>query len=107
MRKVTEQTVKAFLNDEYKSVGNTMTNGSSLYLHGNEIAWRLSNGDIEINMCGWGSVTTRERLNGLLRMMNSGFGISQRNYNQCLVGDYGDVIRTISTNETINVGKPQ
>ncbi len=58
-------------------------------------------------MCGWGSLTTSERLNGVLRMMNSGFGISQRDYNQCLVGDYGDVIRTISTNETINVGKPQ
>ena len=107
MRKVTEQTVKAFLNDESKSVGNTMTDGGSLYLHGNKIAWRLPNGDIEINMCGWGSVTTRERLNGLLRMMNSGFGISQRGYNQCLVGKNANVIRTISTNETINVGKPQ
>jgi len=107
MRKVTQQTVKAFLNDEYKSVGNTTTNGSSLYLHGHEIAWRLPNGDIEINMCGWGSVTTRERLNGLLDMMNSHLGISQRDYNQCLVGKNANVIRTISTNETINVGKPQ
>tara|TARA_R100001163_G_C5056654_1_gene193096 strand:+ start:1005 stop:1328 length:324 start_codon:yes stop_codon:yes gene_type:complete len=107
MRKVTEQTVKAFLNNKLKSVGNTITDGNSLYLHGNKIAWRLSNGDIEINMCGWGSVTTRERLNGLLRMMNSGFGISQRDHNQCLVGKNANVIRTISTNETINVGKPQ
>ena len=107
MRKVTEHTVKAFLKHEYKSVGNTMTDGSSLYLHGHEIAWRLPNGDIEINMCGWGSVTTRERLNGLLRMMNSNLGISQSNYKQYLVDTNTHAMTSLCEYETINVGKPQ
>ena len=103
MRKVTRETVKAFLNGERKQIGNTKTDGQGLYLHDNKIAWRASDGDIQINMCGWGTVTTRERLNGLLNLIGSDLGISQRNHAQCLVDKNADIIREISTNETIKV----
>ena len=105
MRKVTRETVKAFLNGERKQIGNTRTDGQGLYLHDNQIAWRTPDGDIKINMCEWGSVTTRERLNGLLNLIGSDLGISQRNHAQCLVDKNAEIIREISTNETINVTK--
>ena len=65
MRNVTNEVVRAFLNGQTKRVSNSETNGTSLYLWGNEIA-RKENGQIKINLCGYNTVTTRERLNGVL-----------------------------------------
>lgn len=65
MRKVTEQTVTAFLNRKNKSVGNTFSTGDALYLHGHKIAYWEGDG-IVVSFCGWPTSTTKERLNGLL-----------------------------------------
>ena len=86
MRKVTEQITEAFLNGRKLTVGNSMTDGNSIFLHGNKIAWR-DEGELYISMCGWGTPTTRERLNGLLRTINADVRIRQRNYEQLLVND--------------------
>lgn len=64
MRKVTREIVSAFLNHETKRVSNSYTDGTSLYLHGNEIAVHVKGG-IEVTTAGWNTPTTRERLNGL------------------------------------------
>jgi len=64
MRKVTQQTVAAFLAGKSLSVGNTSTDGSVLLLHGNKIAERREDG-IYISLAGWNTRTTRERLNCL------------------------------------------
>ena len=69
MRKVSEITVKAFLNNKYASVGNTIANSVNLQLHGNIIAWK-EKGCIFIKDCGWQTVTTKERLNILLSILN-------------------------------------
>lgn len=69
MRKVTEQTCTAFLNRERKTSGNTTSTGDDLLLHGNCIAWHHDTHTVKLRMCGWGSVTTRERLNGLLELL--------------------------------------
>lgn len=72
MRKVTRETVSAFINRRERSVDNTDTDGQSLFLHGNRIAWHGEhNGAIGVFMtlCGWGTPTTRERLNGILSEM--------------------------------------
>ena len=62
-RKVTVETVGAFLSKKQKVVGNTMSDGQSLYLFGVKIAeWRGSG--VWITMGGWNTSTTRERLNG-------------------------------------------
>ena len=79
MRKITEQAVKAFMNGESKSFGNTMVEhliqphmtSTHLYLHGNEIG-RLSNNVLTIDSCGWETNTTKERLNGLLSQYGLG-----------------------------------
>ena len=81
MRKVTELTVKAFLNGEKKTVGNTVSTGTELILHGNVIARKDAiNPDlIYISSAGWQTPTTKERLNGLLSMLNEGY-IYQKNF---------------------------
>ena len=86
MRKVTEQITEAFLNGRKLTVGNSMTDGNSIFLHGNKIAWR-DEGELYISMCGWGTPTTRERLNGLLRGINSDLFVCQINHEQLLVNN--------------------
>lgn len=64
-RKVTRETVEAFLARESKACGNTRSDGDALYLHGNKIAeWRGD--EVWITDAGWPSPTTRERLCGIV-----------------------------------------
>lgn len=61
-RKVTTEVCGAFLLGNRKSNSNTMTDGESLFLHGNKIAEHREDG-VYITTGGWNTVTTRERLN--------------------------------------------
>lgn len=64
MHKITEQITAAFLECKTLTIGNSRTDGNSLYLHGNRIAQH--DGDsIIITNAGWFSNTTKDRLNGL------------------------------------------
>lgn len=72
MRKITEEVVGAFERMTPRTLGNTHTDGMSLFLHGNEIARHTTEG-IKITNAGWMSNTTKERLNGL-----RGVSISQK-----------------------------
>jgi hypothetical protein len=78
------------------------TDGKSLFLHGNEIARHTEDGGIEATMAGWGSKTTRDRLNSLHREVNSGSGFYQKNHTQHYNG------KPIDTDEwvTIKQGVP-
>lgn len=69
MRKETKEIMTAFLQGKYCSRARTMTNGNEVYLFGNRIAWREPDGSISMWLCGHGTVTTRERLNGLCEML--------------------------------------
>lgn len=63
-RKVTKNIVNAFVNHRSAKEGNSKTDGTTLWLHGNAIAqWR--DGVIWITNAGWQTSTTKERLNGL------------------------------------------
>lgn len=64
MRKVTRTVIAAFLAGKSKSVANTSTDGQSLFLHGNCIAYKKGLA-LVVTTCGWNTNTTRERLNGL------------------------------------------
>ncbi len=102
MRKVTREIVKAFRNGKAKSIAATYTTGNEVYLHQNKIAWRDYDG-VKFNMCGWGSVTTRERINGMLTEFGYPYwGISQRKGKQCLVYK-AKVVEVIETRETISL----
>lgn len=84
MRKVTSQIVSAFYAGDKRTVGNTMTDGNAIYLHGNKIAEKREDG-IYISNAGWSTVTTKERLNGL-----RGVSISQKNWEWFLNGEAWD-----------------
>ena len=68
MRKVTELIKQALFAKQAKKVGNTETVGASVFLHGNEIIKRDKSGIVLFTFAGWGSVTTRERLRGILNV---------------------------------------
>ena len=72
MRKITREIVNAFQNSRSLTIGNSRTNGESLWLFENRIA-EIKRDGLWISNCGWKSATTKERLNGL-----SGVNIVQR-----------------------------
>ena len=81
MRKETQIIVRAFLNGEARSMARTRTDGEAIYLHNNRIAWREGN-HIYATLAGWGTVTTRERLNGLCRALGLPRGFYQAKHAQ-------------------------
>ena len=64
MRQVTEKIVSAFLRKEYRRIGNTWTDGRTIWLHGHSIAEFRTDG-LWITNAGWPTPTTKERLNGI------------------------------------------
>lgn len=87
MRKVTREISDAFIAGKAKTIGNTTTDGTKIWLHGNAIARRNENGSIEISSAGWQSNTTKERLNGLLYKLGLNIYISQKNWQWYLGGE--------------------
>lgn len=74
MRKETSKIVQALLNGKPATAARTHTDGTSLFLHGNKIATleRYPFGgtkSVTMTLAGWGTPTTRERLNGLLQSL--------------------------------------
>ena len=93
MKTVTENAIKAFLNGKNcKLVGkqrdtrtqNTEIKDGVLYLHENAIA-KLINGELYVSFAGWGSVTTRRRLEGF-RRFGFDISVSQHKHEQYLNG---------------------
>lgn len=72
MRKVTERITKAFLQGQELSVSNSWTDGNVLRLFGNLIAYKTEDG-IVVTLAGHQTVTTMERLRGLLATMGHGW----------------------------------
>lgn len=77
MRKVTENTVKAFLAGRPCSEGSSRTDGQGYWLHGNKIAQRDEDGTLWLTDCGWQTNTTKERLNGILDLACAGMYLYQ------------------------------
>jgi len=98
MRKVTEQIKQAFNQGISKKVGNTRTDGKSVFLHGNEIIKRDASGLVMATLAGWNTPTTRERINGI-----TGLGIYQKNFTPMLNGQevdsYDWLVHTNNTEE--------
>jgi hypothetical protein len=80
MRKITERICNAFLDGKRLKIGNTLTEDATIWLHGNKIAFWLTDEVLQISLAGYNTVTTRERLNGLLTTLGSNWRIVQRDY---------------------------
>ena len=85
MRKVTQEIAKAFLKGSRKSIGNTMTDGKAVFLHGNKIAERRETG-LHLTLAGWNTSTTRERLNGIAQILNINASYNQKDFEPYLNG---------------------
>ena len=112
MRKITKESSKAFVNFEQFKKDNTEVKITSspknllhlyrppypdeiakFYLHGNCIAEVtrktlpecFGSKSTEIDLCGWHTPTTRERINGILDALGYDFRIAQRNHEQVLI----------------------
>lgn len=92
MRKETSKIAAAFIERKPARAARTATDGKAVELHGNKIAWHLPQdsatglNDVALTLAGWASVTTRERLNGILTLLGFPYvGISQRKGRQWVV----------------------
>lgn len=72
MRKETMKICAAFIHGKTAKAARTYTDGVGLYLHGHRIAWwdveqRNYSGKriLHVSFCGYPTVTTKDRLNGL------------------------------------------
>lgn len=71
MRKITQETVKAFNNSTRFKKANmeveVLPNVTIMKLHGNAIAYRYNDPEktLSITNCGWQTNTTKERLNAI------------------------------------------
>ncbi len=89
MRKISKLAARAFIEERKFSRDNTTVRSfptiagkmTELYLHGNVIA-RKRGGKIHLSLAGWGTMTTRERLNTLLSEMNSKVRFHQHKHEQ-------------------------
>lgn len=79
-RKITEQACAAFETGRKYCQSNTKVTEDAMLLWGHKIAFR-ENGKLFVSLCGWNSVTTRERLNGL-----TGVSVCSRNYTPYING---------------------
>ena len=96
MRKITKESAKAFVNFKPYKKDNTevvidhlndpLGKDAKFYLHGYCIVLSGGNGVYRnIDLCGWHTPTTRERINGVLDALGYDFRIAQRNEEQVLV----------------------
>jgi hypothetical protein len=91
MRKITEESVDAFMNARKFKKSNmeieVLPNVTVMKLHGNPIAFRYNDPErtLSITDAGWRTNTTKERLNGIPNV-----SIQQKNWEWFLNGDKWD-----------------
>jgi hypothetical protein len=94
MRKESLKIARAFAAGVAASAARTRTDGQAVYLHDNLIAKREPDGSIWVTLAGWGTVTTRDRVNTLCRVLGSGVHFFQRDHVQHVAFPDGAVFET-------------
>ena len=98
MRKVTQKTVQAMRDGQNISMGNTRvhSDGNVMDLHGNTIAvYNRADGLLTLRDCNWQTVTTKERLNGILDGFNTGKYIVKENFQWFIKDRANDKIKDL------------
>ena len=106
MRKRTRETAQAFLNHTRKSSGNCLSTGEDYLLHGHCIAWwnyGKEKPEIHFNLRGYPTVTTRDRINGILELLGSQYRVCQRNFDQFLISLDDSFLIPIPTDHTFTI----
>ena len=102
MRQETQKIMSAFLQGQKASAARTNTDGNTVWLHGNKIAQRSEGDFVDFSLAGWPTVTTRERINGLLELSGSDHRVCQRNLRQYLIKN-GETVRELGESEWVSV----
>ena len=100
MRQETQKIMSAFLRGEKASAQRTHTDGYSVWLHGNLIAER-GKSKTWFTLAGRPTVTTRDRINGLLELSGSDCRVFQKNGTQFLTN--GETVRELGDSEWVSV----
>ena len=100
MRQETQKIMSAFLRGESASAQRTNTDGYSVWLHGNLIAER-GKSKLWFTLADWPTVTTRDRINGLLELSGSDYRVFQKNGTQFLTN--GETVRELGEDEWVSV----
>ena len=100
MRQETQKIMSAFLKGEKASAQRTNTDGYSVWLHGNLIAER-GKSKLWFTLADWPTVTTRDRINGLLELSGSDYRVFQKNGTQFLTN--GETVRELGDSEWVSV----
>jgi len=82
MRQESNMICRAFLARLPKRAARTYTDGERLYLHGNQIAWWGQDEHLYLTLYGYGTPTTRDRLNTMLRILEIDGGFHQHKHEQ-------------------------
>ena len=96
MRKVTAQIKTAFEQGTSLKVGNTETDGKTVWLHGNAIVKRDPDGLVRWSLAGYNTPTTRERVNGIANA-----GVHQVKFEPVLNGQEIDPFDWFASNTAI------
>ena len=101
MRQETQKIMSAFLRGQKASAARTNTDGNTVWLHGNKIAQRSEGDFVDFSLAGWPTVTTRDRINGLLQLSGSDYRVFQKNGTQFLTN--GETVRELGDSEWVSV----
>ena len=88
MRKETQKIAGAFIRGETARAARSRTDGESVFLHENEIAWWNYGAEkpaICFTLAGWNTRTTRDRLDGIFEYAGSRWRVCQRNFEPFLI----------------------
>lgn len=84
MRKIDQLTVDAVRCLKPFSLSNTTVSriegGMAVFLYGHEILRRMDNGKMQINLQGWPTDTTRNRLTAVLKELTGGYVAQRKGY---------------------------
>jgi hypothetical protein len=69
MRQGSTSIIRAFIARKAKRLKNDVTDGTRLTFHRNTIAWWNPDGSLSLTLAGYGTVTTRHRLNTICRIL--------------------------------------
>lgn len=106
MRKIEESMASAINQRKSWKSGNTevLAAGEAVrvLLHGNLIAVVRSDG-LTINMCGWPTATTRNRLSAVMTALGVPFAVVQSNHVQCLYNRRNGALSAIPVRGDVEV----
>ena len=91
MRQESARICRAFIERRYAKAKRTTSLGNDLLLHGNRIAWWNPDGSVSMTLAGWGTPTTRDRLNTLCWLMFATRPFHQKKHQQHYDGKPIDV----------------